>query len=839
MSSEPGESSNLSGWQVHKFGGTSLADADCFRRVADILLNEPVARLAVVVSAMAKTTDALLGLVAAAEQSAPDIAARIDAIATRYKATVAALINQQNDRDEILKRFASDMEDLRDVLRAIALVRQAGERSRDLIAGYGEIWSSRLLATYLSERARGLPGGPAVHWMDARELIVIERGEMGPAVQWDESRSNAGRLFTKDTFGIAVITGFIASERNGLQTTLGRNGSDFSASIVGALVHAEKITIWTDVDGVMSADPNRVPEAAIINTLSYSEAMELAYFGAKVIHPQTMSPAVERGIPIWIRNTFNPAAPGSLIGPESGQTQPIKGITAVDDVALLNIEGAGMIGVPGTADRLFGALREADISVILISQASSEHSICIGVPSRMAAQAERVVHRAFAVELKQGLVQSVSVKNPCSVIAVVGDGMAGMPGIAGRFLSTLGNAGINVKAIAQGSSERNISAVIARQDSTRALRAVHSGFYLSAETISIGIIGPGNVGKVLLNQMAAEVTRLKSQFNLDLRVRAIASSTRMLLSDRAIDLRTWHEEFAEHAVALDWARFTSHVHAEHLPHAVVVDCSASEDVAARYVEWLGGGVHVVTPNKKAPSGPLSTYDQLHEVRRRQNTHLLYETTVGAALPIVGTLRDLRETGDEIRSIEGIFSGTLAYLFNVFDGSKPFSTIVSEAREAGYTEPDPRDDLSGMDVARKVIILSREMGMRLEMRDVQIESLIPAGLEAGSSEDFLRALPAYDAAMAERWKRANAADEVLRYIGRLDRRAGTATVRLESLPRDHAFAHINLTDNIVRYVSARYSENPLVVQGPGAGPVVTAAGVFADILRLATYLGASL
>jgi aspartokinase/homoserine dehydrogenase 1 len=839
MTSKLNDLTNLSGWHVHKFGGTSLQDADCFRRVADILLDEPVARQAVVVSAMAKTTDALIGLVAAAEQSSPDVAPQIDAIATRYRATVLTLLKQKHSSDEILKSFAADLEDLRDVLRAIALVRQAGDRSRDLIAGYGELWSSRLLAAYLTERARGFAGGRDVHWIDARELIVIEHGEMGPAVQWEESRANASRLFTRDTFGIAVITGFIASERNGLHTTLGRNGSDFSASIVGALVDAEKITIWTDVDGVMSADPNRVPEAAIIHALSYSEAMELAYFGAKVIHPQTMSPAVQRGIPIWIRNTFNPSAPGSLIGPESDPSQPIKGITVVDDVALLNIEGAGMIGVPGTADRLFGALREADISVILISQASSEHSICIGVPSGMADKAERVVHRAFAAELKQGLVQSVTVKNPCSVIAVVGDGMAGMPGIAGRFLGTLGNAGINVKAIAQGSSERNISAVIARQDSTRALRAVHSGFYLSAETISIGLIGPGNVGKVLLKQMAAEVPRLKSQFNLDLRVRAIASSKRMLLSDRAINLATWHEDFEKLSVPLDWAEFTNHVHAEHLPHAVVVDCSTSEDVAARYVEWLGGGVHVVTPNKKAPSGPLRAYDQLHEVRRRHNTRFLYETTVGAALPIVGTLRDLRETGDEIRSIEGIFSGTLAYLFNVFDGSKPFSTIVREAREAGYTEPDPRDDLSGMDVTRKVIILSREMGMRLEMRDVEVESLIPVGLEGGSSEDFLRALPAHDAAMAERWARANSADEVLRYVGRLDRRAGTATVRLESLPRRHPFANINLTDNIVRYASARYSENPLVVQGPGAGPAVTAAGVFADILRLATYLGAPL
>lgn len=826
-------------WHVHKFGGTSLGDTGCFRRVADILLEDPAPRQAVVVSAMSKTTDALLGLVAAAEQSAPDLVARMDAIASRYRETVGALLQDKGHADGILRSFARELADIRDLLHAISLVRQAGDRSRDLIAGFGELWSSRLLAAYLTERAPGSQGRPPVQWVDARDLIVIRKGEMGPVVLWEESRENARRHFGAGVRGISVITGFIAREENGLQTTLGRNGSDFSASIVGALIDAQKITIWTDVDGVMSADPNRVPEAAIIDKLSYSEAMELAYFGAKVIHPQTMSPAVQRSIPIWIRNTFNPAAPGSLIGPVSDPAQPIKGITAVDDVALLNIEGAGMIGVPGTADRLFGALRDAAVSVILISQASSEHSICIGVPSRMAVDAEEVVRRAFAVELAQGLIQSVTVQKPCSVIAVVGDGMAGMPGVAGRFLGTLGAAGINVKAIAQGSSERNISAVIARQDSTRALRAVHSGFYLSAETISIGLIGPGNVGSMLLDQMAAELDRLKSQFSLDLRIRGIASSSRMLLSDRALDLHAWRSAFEKDAIPLDWALFTRHIHAEHLPHAVVVDCSSSADVAGRYVEWLGSGVHVVTPNKKAPSGPLSVYDELHAIRRQHNTRFLYETTVGAALPIIGTLRDLRETGDEIRGIEGIFSGTLAYLFNVFDGTRPFSTIVREARDAGYTEPDPRDDLSGLDVARKLIILSREIGMRLEMKDIAVQSLIPAGLEAVSAEDFLASLPVHDEAMAERWRAASAKGEVLRYVGRLDRQTRAATVRLESLPAAHPFARINLTDNIVRYSSARYSENPLVVQGPGAGRAVTAAGVFADLLRLATYLGAPL
>ncbi len=825
------------GWQVHKFGGTSLGNADCFRRVADILLADPAQRQAVVVSAMARTTDALLDIVSAAERQAPDLEERLAAIRQRYEGTVAELLPAGEAADALLEVFHGELGDASDVLQAVRLVRSAGERTRDLIAGYGELWSSRLLAAYLRERAAATSPERRIGWADAREFIIVEQAEMGPGVCWEECQTRAATHFPADFRGIIVVTGFIASDRQGLHTTLGRNGSDFSASIVGALLAAEKITIWTDVDGVMSADPGRVPEAAVIGSLSYNEAMELAYFGAKVIHPQTMSPAVQRRIPIWIRNTFNPAAPGSLIGNGGDGSQAIKGITTVDDVALLNLEGAGMIGVPGTADRLFGALRDAEISVTLISQASSEHSICFAVPSRMGEQAERVVRQAFAAELSRGQIQSVARQDHCSIVAVVGDGMAGMPGVAGRFFVTLGNAGINVRAIAQGSSERNISAVISRQDSVRALRAVHSGFYLSRETISIGLIGPGHVGAALLDQMAAQLGRLREQFSLDLRVRAVAGSRRMLLAERALDLAAWRSELESGAGPLDWDRFVRHVNAEHLPHAVIIDCSASTEVAGRYADWLGAGIHVVTPNKKAHSGPLSYYDQLREIRHRHNARFLYETTVGAGLPVIGTLRDLRETGDEIHSIEGILSGTLAYLFNVYDGSRPFSAIVREARDAGYTEPDPRDDLSGMDVARKLIILGRELGMRLELEDLEVESLIPAGLEAGSVDEFLAALPDHDEHMAERWRRAREAGEVLRYVGRLGSGDG-ASVRLESLPATHAFANINLTDNIVRFQSARYSENPLVVQGPGAGPAVTAAGVFADLLRLAAYLGAA-
>lgn len=824
-------------WQVHKFGGSSLADPSCFRRVSDILLDAGPAPMAVVVSAMGGMTDALLGLVASAEQGADRIAPGLEAIAARYEAAVDELLGSSAPAGEVLEAFRADLGDASDVLHAVSLVRSAADRSRDLVAGFGELWSTRLLAAYLRQAAEARDSATNIRWLDARQLISVEHGEMGPGVLWDVSRENAERHFPSPVDGITVITGFIASDGGGLHTTLGRNGSDFSASIVAALLQAESISIWTDVDGVLSADPNRVPEAAVIDELSYNEAMELAYFGAKVIHPQTMAPAVEHAIPILIRNTFNSQAPGSRISGQCSDAAQIKGITSISDVSLVNLEGAGMIGVPGTADRLFGALRESGISVILISQGSSEHSICFAVPEPDSDAVEAVVRRAFAAELELGQIQSIEVQHGCSIIAVVGDGMAGMPGLAAKFFATLGRAGINIKAIAQGSSERNISAVIDGEEATRALRAAHSGFYLSAETLSVGLIGPGNVGGVLLEQMAAQAGALHQNFGLDFRVRGIATSTRMLLAERSVDLANWQAEFESGSEPLSWERFTTHVNAEHLPHGVMVDCSASSEVAGRYLDWFRQGLHVVTPNKKAASGKLAYYDELHIARRQHNARFLYETTVGAALPIVDTLRDLRQTGDDILSIEGIFSGTLAYLFNVYDGSEPFSAIVRQARDSGYTEPDPRDDLSGMDVARKVIILAREMGQRLELDDIAVESLVPSELSAGSIDEFLDALPRYDEAMRARWQAASDAGQVLRYVGRLSRDDG-ATVRLEALPAEHPFARMNLTDNIVRYVSRRYSDNPLVVQGPGAGPAVTAAGVFADLLRLAAYLGAS-
>ncbi|NBC21961.1 MAG: bifunctional aspartate kinase/homoserine dehydrogenase I, partial [Gammaproteobacteria bacterium] len=745
-------------------------------------------------------------------------------------AAAEELLSPEN-RAPVLEAWEKDASDLGDLLRAIALVRSADQRSRDVAAGFGELWSARLLAAFLDQEL----AEETVDWLDARRALTVHQTELGPSVLWDESRRRTAAALAGASPDVLVITGFIAEDEQGLQTTLGRNGSDYSAAIFAVLLDADELGIWTDVDGVMSGDPNRVPEAKVIDTLSYNEAMELAYFGAKVIHPQTMGPAVANQIPILIRNTFAPEHPGTRVVAATGGEDNIKGITAIDGVALVNVEGAGMIGVPGTADRIFGALREADVSVILISQASSEHSICFAVPELLAGTAQEVVSDAFAEELESGQIQRVEVTPACSILAVVGDGMSGTPGVAGRFLSTLGRAGINVSAIAQGSSERNISAVVRREDSTRALRAVHSGFYLSAKTISIGIIGPGMVGSTLLAQIAEQAGRLREQFNLDLRIRAVATSSKMLLDDRRIDLTDWQSALTDHGEDTDLERLADHIHADHLPHSVLIDCTASDRVAERYAKWLRRGIHVVTPNKKAFSIGYDYYRELQEAAREGSSHYFYETTVGAALPVIQALRDLRETGDRIDTVEGIFSGTLAYLFNTFDGSRPFSEIVAEARASGYTEPDPRDDLSGMDVARKVIILAREMGDALDVSELEIRSLVPEALQAGSVDDYLRRLPEYDDDMHRLLDEARANGKVLRYVGRLER-GGRASVDLVQLDRDHPFANINLTDNVVQFVSERYSANPLVIQGPGAGPAVTAAGIFADLLRLTAYVG---
>jgi bifunctional aspartokinase / homoserine dehydrogenase 1 len=818
-------------WVVHKFGGSSVADAACFRRVAEITEASSNPREAIVLSACRGVTDALLALVSLAEQPGKEFAPSIRALEARHLELAAELVSQRA-YENYKAQLERDCLDIAGMLQTVRLIRSSSHSIRDVIAGFGEVWSTRLFAPFLRERGR-IKG--EILWIDAREVIIVEWGSLGPAVQWTVSETNLHKLVPPDFSGRLIVTGFVATSTKGEQTTLGRNGSDFSGSIFGALLDALEIIIWTDVDGVLSADPRLVPNAQVIDQLSYNEAMELAYFGAKVIHPQTMEPAVARDIPIFIRNTFAPQKRGTLICGNPVSALKVKGIASIDRVAMVNLEGAGMIGVPGTAHRLFGALRDSGISVILISQGSSEHSICFAIPEAQAVRAEEAVRRAFDAELRDGQIQHVEVALGMSILAVVGDGMAGAHGVAAKVFNSLGDAAISVRAIAQGASERNISVVVDGKGAAKALRAVHAAFYLSPNTLSIGLIGPGTVGRVLMAQIATQIDRLR-ELNLDLRVRGIASSKRMLLEETSVDLSRWSERLAEAGEPLDLQKFVNHVQADYVPHTVVIDCTASSLIADQYRDWLARGIHIVTPNKKANSGSLPYYRSLQDARRAAGTHYLYEATVGAGLPVIQTLRDLHSTGDDITQIEGIFSGTLAYLFNLFDGKESFSSIVRAAKAKGYTEPDPRDDLSGLDVARKLIILAREMGLTLEMADVQVDGLVPEALTQCSVEEFMARLPESDAAMSAMFADARSKNQVLRYVGRIDA-GGNATVGLIRLDQKHSFANIALTDNVVRFVTRRYCDNPLIVQGPGAGPEVTAAGVFSDLLRLSAYLGA--
>ena len=823
----------MSNWVVHKFGGTSIADAERYRAVAEILLSpQPADRTAVVVSAMSGVTNALIeSLDLAASQDSAYIS-KLEALKQRHLETIEKLRLSAARKSALRETIVADFSTLELVLQGVWITRLASERIMEFVSGHGELWSAQLLHAYLESR------GHSSNWLDARKVLVVEPSSSNTvAVDWQVSKEKL-QAWKKDQpdSQLLVITGYIAATHDDVATTLKRNGSDLSASIFAALLESDELTIWTDVEGVFSADPRRVPDALVIPELSYAEAAELAYFGAKVIHPHTMSPAIANGITVWIKNTFKPEAPGSKISSTSPSDMPIKGFAAVENMSLINVEGTGMIGVPGVAQKLFGALRAVDVSIVMISQASSEHSICFAVPQAQAALARKTVEENFFLEIQRGEVQTVESRDGCCILAMVGDGMIERLGMAGQFFNALGKAGVNVRAIAQGSSERNISAVIEQHEATKALRALHSAFYLSSQTLSIGVIGTGLIGSTFLGQLSSRIEELRSLRGIDLRVRGIMNSRKMLLNDRQLTLENWRDQLSTSESAADLESFVDHVHAPHLPHTVLIDATASADLPQHYEGWLARGINIITPNKKCNAGPLAYYHSLRDIARKHQRYFLYETNVGAGLPIVHTLRDLIETGDSIIKIEGVLSGTLSYIFNSLDGKRTFSEIVREAHSLGFTEPDPREDLSGVDVARKLIILAREMGLEVELDNVQVESMVPSDLRSATVDEYLNTLDKHDEAIAALVTSARAENKVLRYVGTIES-DGCIVAGLQSYAKDHPFANLTSSDNVVSFQTKRYNTQPMIVRGPGAGPEVTAAGVFGDLLRLASFLGA--
>jgi len=815
--------------RVLKFGGSSLSTPATIREVGRILLaarrHEPVIA---VVSAFQGVTNQLLECARLAERADSRYQELFDQIARRHRAAVSRLVGSRSGRvrgqvDALLAELAS-------TLQGIHLLRHCPSRALDMTASFGERLSALIVAAYLNKTH------PAM-FADARDFLVTDDQFTHAGVIFKKTNRRTRAYFTKvfrqSGRVLPVATGFIGATEDGQTTTIGRNGSDYTAAIIGAAVGASVIEIWTDVDGVMSADPRVVPSAFVQPRMTYEEAMELSYFGAKVLHSATIAPAVAKRIPILIKNTFNPAAPGTLISRTAEDDGKLaKGITSVGDLSLLTLRGAGMVGVSGVAERVFRALAARSVSVILISQASSEHTICLGVQSAHASRGVAALMQEFQLEFHEHLLQ-VDVKPGQAIVAVVGEGMKGRPGVAGKVFESLARQNINISAIAQGASERNISCVIDEAQQVRALNAIHQGFFETRTRLALAVVGVGNVGGAVLRQLQQQRAYLLSK-GFDVRVVGLANSKRFLADAHGIDLSRWQERLGAAEDRMEPGAFAARIAAMELTHAALVDCTVGPSIVEAYPAFIDANLHVITPNKWANALPWKRYAALMELLERRRRHFLFEANVGAGLPIVSTLRDLIASGDEIVRIEGILSGTLSFLFNNFDGSVPFSTLVRDAHRMGYTEPDPREDLSGQDVARKLLILARQIGLRMDLDEVKVDSLVPRALAGGRfASTFFSAFQRCDADLATRVGRAAARGAVLRYVGTLDGGRGRAGLR--EFPRDHPLASAKSSDNVIAFTTKRYAKTPLVVQGPGAGADVTAMGVFSDILKLLHYL----
>lgn len=811
--------------QVLKFGGSSVASAENINKVVDIVKGKTGnTTVTVVVSALGGITDLLLQCANLAAGNNDSYKVSLQEIELRHLTTVKELIpvTQQSSVLSAVKKMCNEIED---ICNGIFLLGELSDRTKDKIVSYGELLSSQIIAAKFRSVEMN------VQWKDSRELITTDSSFGAALVDFAKTNANISSYFSANTAPLFILPGFIASDAHGTTTTLGRGGSDYTAAIIAGAVDAAVLEIWTDVSGMMTADPRIVSNIKLIPEISYQEAMELSHFGAKVIYPPTIQPVMSKNIPVWIKNTFAPEDEGTVIQNESMKNgNAIRGISSINKISLISLEGSGMVGIPGFSKRLFEALAGNKINVILITQSSSEHSICVAVDAASVAAAKQAVDTAFSYEIETKKVDPLIVENDLAIVALVGDNMKSHTGIAGRMFSALGKNGVNIRAIAQGSSERNISTVIALSDVNKAVNVLHEAFFETTyKLVNVFIAGAGNVGSKLLGQLNQQLEYLKSRNRLNVKIVGLANSKKALFNDEGIDLNNWKALLAA-APANTIEGYIDTIIEKNLRNTVFVDVTASDVVAMCYNKLLQKSIAVVACNKVACSSAYSYYQQLKESAREYNAKFLFETNVGAGLPIIGSLNDLISSGDRVNKMQAVLSGTLNFVFNNYDGKKSFASVVRQAQDEGYTEPDPRLDLSGKDVMRKIMILARESGEQIEMDDIANNSFMPASCMTGSVEDFYAAMEKEEAHFKAMYDKAVAEGCKLKFVASYEN--GKAAVGLQHINPEHNLYHLYGKDNIVLFYTNRYPEQPMVIKGAGAGAEVTASGVFADIIRAA-------
>jgi len=808
---------------VLKFGGSSVANSTNIKIICDIFLSHSAKEKIVVVSAFGGITDQLIACGQLAEAGDEKFLEVLHAIEKRHLDTARELLPVSN-QSACLSMEKQLINDLEAVCEGVFRLQELSARSKDRIVSYGELFSSKIIAGYLSSI------GVKHDWLDSRQLIKTDSHFGNADVSFAVTNQKIQQVIEASDCKLFMAPGFIASDANNLTTTLGRGGSDYTAAIYAAALNAEALEIWTDVSGMMTADPRWVSNAKPLPIISYQEAMELSHFGAKVIYPPTLQPAMQMKIPVWIKNTFAAQDHGTVIQHESTKDNGfIRGITSISSISLLSLEGGGMIGIPGFSKRLFEALANEKVNVILITQGSSEHSICVGIHSADASRAALALNNTFEIEIVSGKVEPIAIEDALSIVALVGDQMKSHTGISGQMFSALGKNGINVRAIAQGSSEKNISAVIAARDVKKAVNVLHEAFFEEVKKqLNLFVVGVGNVGKRLLDQINRQQQYLNEQLRMQVRIVGIANSKKMYFNDDGVDISNW-KPLLENGANQTPASLVESIVSKNLRNSVFVDITASSTIATLYESLLTKSIAVVACNKVAASSEYDNYKKLKSLAREYNTSFLFETNVGAGLPVIGTLNDLVKSGDNIHKIEAVLSGTLNFVFNNYDGTLPFADVVRQAQAEGYTEPDPRLDLGGTDVMRKILILARESGYQVEMNNISNNTFLPASCMEGNVENFYTEMAKHEEHFNKLLQEAKQAGCKLKFVATF--KEGKASVGLKHISPDQDFYHLYGKDNIVLFYTQRYPEQPLVIKGAGAGADVTASGVFADIIRV--------